>query len=349
MKKQPKRSMKNHISKDEFNYRLSRLQEAVDAEQLLRLLGFKISRVTDKEVRAPCAVHGGDNKTAFRMNKITKRWVCFSHQCHEEIGFGIIDLVKYMLNMSFAEAVSYLESITGINIHDESDYVAYQRQKERQEAINLVDNRKIPTALIDESFLKSFSKFRSDYFERTENGGFSKELLDLFEIGGGYVDKYGFQRDVIPIRDVDNRLLAYSARDITGKADENYKYLLTENFDKDKVLYNLFRAKNYMSKDRVLIVVEGFKSVWNLYRAGYKNAVACMGSTITSGQRNLLYKHAFKIITLFDGDEAGIKGTIRSLNDMKNKIDIVPLFMPYTGKDPGDLTIEELHSILRRM
>lgn len=340
--------MESRISKEEFNYRLTRLQEAVDAEQLLRLLGFQITRVTEREVRAPCAVHGGDNKTAFRMNKDTKRWVCFSHQCHEDIGFGVIDLVKHMLNMNFAEAVKYLESITGIDIHDESDYVEYQRQKERQEVIHQADNRKIPPALIDESFLKSFGKFRSDYFEHEENGGFSKELLDLFEIGGGYVDKFGFQRDVIPIRDVNGRLLAYSARDITGKADYDYKYLLTEGFDKDKVLYNLFRAKDYMNESRVLIVVEGFKSIWNLYRAGYKNSVACMGSVITSGQQNLLYKHAFKIVTLFDGDEAGVKGTLRALNDMKGKIDIIPLFMPYTGKDPGDLTVDELHGILRR-
>lgn len=334
------------ISKEEFNYRLDRLREAIDAEQLLRTLGFEISNVKDDEVRAPCAIHGGDNRTSFRMNTKTKRWVCFSHHCEEDIGFGVIDLVKYKLNLNFTEAVRYLESITGIDVYDEASFVLYKRHKDRQEVIRQADNRRIPPALTDEVFLQSFKKFRSNYFEQPSHGGFSKDLLDEFEVGGGYVDKFGFQRDVIPIRDRKNRLVAYSARDITGKADEDYKYLLTEGFDKDKVLYNLHRAKEHMGPSRTIIVVEGFKAVWNMHRAGYKNTVACMGSYITKGQRNLLYSNAFKVVTLFDGDKAGVKGTIRAIDDMKGKIGIVPLFLPYTGKDPGDLTIEELHSIV---
>jgi len=338
--------MSQQTSKEEFAYKLDRLRDAVDAELLLNLLGFKITHVNEKEVRAPCLIHGGANKTSFRMNKETKRWVCFSQHCHEDIGFGVIDLVKHMLNMTFMEAVKYLESITGVDVHDESNYIEYKRHKDRQEIIKQADNRKIPPALTDETYLKSFRKFRSDYFEREKNGGFSTDILDFFEVGGGYVDKFGFQRDVIPIRDKGGRLLAYSCRDITDKADYGYKYLLTEGFDKDKVLYNLFRAKNHMGNSNTMIVVEGFKSVWNLYRAGYKNVVACMGSTITQGQQHLLYSTAFNVLTLFDPDEAGAKGTIRALDDMKGKINITPLFVPYAGKDPGDLTIDELRSII---
>jgi len=336
----------SQASRDEFSYRLDRLRESIDAEQLLGLLGFKITSITSKDVRAPCIIHGGDNKTAFRMNKETKRWACFSHHCHEDIGFGVIDLVKHRLNMTFMEAVNYLESITGINIHDEYSYIEYKRQKDRREVIQQSDNKKIPPALTDEIYLKSFKKFRSEYFEEEINGGFSKEILDEFEIGGGYVDKFGFQRDVIPIRDKDSRLMAYSCRDITGKADYDYKYLLTEGFDKDKVLYNLFRAKKYMGNSKTLIVVEGFKSVWNLYKAGYKNVVACMGSTITVGQQHLLYSTAFNVMVLFDGDKAGVNGTLRALSDMKSKINIVPLFLPYTDHDPGDLNSKELQSII---
>jgi len=343
---QKQQSIMNQHSKDDFQFKLDRLREAVDAEQLLISLGFNITSIKGDDIRCPCAVHGGDNKTSFKMNAKTKRWVCYSHHCDDDIGFGVIDLVKHKLNMSFIEAVRYLESITGLSIHDESSYIEYKRFKDRQDAIRQTDNRKIQPALIDEMFLKSFKKFRSPYFEQEENGGFSPELLTEFEIAGGYVDKFGFQRDVIPIRDNKERLVAYSARDITGKADEHYKYLLTEGFDKDKVLYNLHKAKKYMGASRVIIVVEGFKSVWNLYRAGYKNAVACMGSTITHGQQSLLYSTAFNVIILFDGDNAGVKGTIRVLDDMKSKINIIPLFLPYTGKDPGDLTIEELHNTI---
>jgi len=351
---QTQMSPKNNVnnSKEEQRANINRLKESIDAEQLLGLLGFDISRTTSTEVRAVCKIHGGSNKSSFRMNKQTKNWVCFSQACQETIGYDVISLVRYMLNLSFTDAVKYLESITGINIHDEAAYVEYKRAKDRREFIQqMKDNRQIPMALVNEEYLKSFKKFRSNYFEKVKNGGFSTEVLNEFEIGGGYVDKYGFQRDVIPIRDENGELKAYSCRDITGKADEAFKYLLTKDFDKNKVLYNLDRAKSYMGKSRSLIVVEGFKSVWKLYMAGYKNVVSCIGSSITPGQQSLLYSYAFEVILFLDGDAAGIKGTAKALKDMKGKIKIIPIFFPYETRDPGDLNIEEFEefdNIIRR-
>lgn len=331
-------------NKEEWRQRVDRLKEAIDAERLLESLGFEITRSTSTEVRGPCKVHGGDNKSAFRMSKQTKNWVCFSHNCQETVGFDVISLVRKILGLSFADAVQYLESITGINIHDEAAFVEYKREKDRREFINrLKDNRQVPSALLSEDYLKSFRKFRSDFFERPENGGFPKEVLVYFEIGGGYVDKYGFQRDVIPIRDKDGVLKSYSCRDITGKADEDYKYLLTKGFDKDKVLYNLNRAREF---SKTLIVVEGFKSVWKLHMAGYKNAVACMGNRITTGQQNLLYAHAFKVIILLDGDDPGMTGVMKAMDDMKGKIELRPIFFPYDDKDPADISLDELRYII---
>jgi len=329
--------------KEELRYKLYLLKDAVDVDTLLRLLGFSISKSTSKEVRAPCKIHGGDNKTSFRMNKQTKNWICFSHGCHEEIGYDVISLVMHVLNLNFNDAVEYLENITGINIHNDISYVEFKRAKDRQEVIQHANKYELPPGHVTEEYLKDFKKFRSNYFEKE---GFTKEILDKFEIGGGYVDKYGFQRDVIPIRNKDGKLVAYSCRDITGKADEDYKYLLTEGFEKDLVLYNLCEAKNYIGESKTIIVVEGFKSVWKLYMAGYKNAVACMGSTITHGQQNLLYSMAFTVIVLFDGDEGGVKGTLRAIKDMSKKINLIALFLPYDGKDPSDCSIVELKNII---
>jgi len=333
-------------SREELKHKLQILKEAIDADYLLQHLGFSISKSTLKEVRAACKVHGGDNKTAFRMDKQTKNWVCFSHGCHEDAGYDVISLVMRMLNLDFSDAVRYLEGITGLNIHDDRSYMEYKRFKDRQEVIQHSSKYELPPAHVTEEYLKNFRKFRSNYFEKEKNGGFPKEVLDEFEIGGGFVDKYGFQRDVIPIRNKEGKLVAYSCRDITDKADYDYKYLLTEGFEKDLVLYNLHRAKNHIGKPRTIIVVEGFKSVWKLYMAGYKNTVACMGSRLTKGQRNLLYSTAFCVITLFDGDESGVKGTLNAIKEMKDKIDLIPLFIPYADRDPADYSIEELKYII---
>lgn len=333
-----------YIDREEQRNKLNRLKEAVDADRLLGMLGFDVSKSTSQEIRAVCKIHGGSNRSSFRMNKQTKNWICFSESCQEDIGYDVISLIQKMLGLSFPDAVKYLESISGINIHDEAAYIEFKREKERRAFIDqMKDNRQVPLSLATEEYLKSFINFRSPYFVE---GGFPADLLDEFEVGGGYVDKYGFQRDVIPIRDDKGKLKAYSCRDITGKADESFKYLLTKGFDKDKVLYNLHRAKDHMSGAKTLIVVEGFKSVWKLYMAGYKAVVSCMGSRITPGQQNLLYSYAFNVILLLDGDKAGVKGTVKALEDMKNKTNVIPLFLPYDDKDPGDLSIEEIKEII---
>ena len=325
--------------KEEQRVHITRVKEAIDAEQLLGLLGFDISRTTSTEIRAVCKLHGGSNRSSFRMNKLTKNWICFSQSCQEKVGYDVISLVREVLSLSFPDALKYLENLTGVSVHDDASYVEYKRAKDRREFIQqAMDNRQVPLALVNEDYLKSFKKFRSHYFEKT---GSPAEILDKFEVGGGYVDKYGFQRDVIPIRDEHGDLKAYSCRDITGKADEAFKYLLTKGFDKNRVLYNLQRAKEYMGESRTLIVVEGFKSVWKMYMAGYKNVVSCIGSTVTPGQQSLLYSHAFEVILFLDGDAAGVKGTSKALEDMKGKIKTIPVFFPYEDKDPGDLNIEE--------
>jgi len=341
------KTKKSSYSDEDRRYRIERLKEAVDARALLESLGFVIYKETAKEVRAACKVHGGDNKTAFRMNKATKNWVCFSHHCHEEIGYDVISLIMYMLDLNFREAIEYLENITGLNVNDPQLFAKYKDDLDKKKFIQeIFNNQYMPPALVNEEYLDSFKKFRTNFFEKPKNGGFPKEVLDHFEVGGGYVDKFGLQREVIPIRDENGVLVAYSCRDITGQAEDNCKYILTENFKKNDVLYNLYNAKMYMGSGREIIVVEGFKSVWKLFMAGYKNVVACMGSRITEGQQALLYKYVKCVYLLFDADKAGIEGTIDALENMKDKIDVKPIFLPYTGKDPADLSINELKLLL---
>lgn len=334
--------------KEEKRYKLNRLKEAVDAEQLLKHLGFEVSLSNSTEVRAPCKVHGGDNKTAFRMNKETKNWVCFSHNCQEDVGYDVISLIMKILNISFPQAVQYLESITGLDVKDDAAYVNYKRDRDRREFITQMKPRQdqVPAKYVSEEHLRVFKKFRSNFFNRRENGSFPNEVLDFFEIGGGYVDKYGHQRDVIPIRDEKGILKACSFRDITERTSEDYKYILSDGFQKDKILYNLDKAKDYMGENRELIVVEGFKSVWKLYMAGYKNVVACIGSRITPGQQKLLYSHAFNVFLLLDGDAAGIKGMSKAVQDMKGKINLHPIILPWDNRDPADLSVEELKMLL---
>ena len=181
--------------------------------------------------------------------------------------------------------------------------------------------------------------------------GSIKETLDFFEIGGGYTDSKGYIRDVIPIRNNEGFLVGYGMRDIRDFTDYDNKYIHSLNFDKDRVLYNLNNAKHYI-EDKPLIIVEGYKSVWRFWEYGIKNVVAVMGSTICPGQINLLYMYAVNdIVIMFDNDGPGVEGCLKACDELRNKLNIIPIFITEEdengkGLDPSDLSKDVIYNYL---
>ncbi len=342
-----------HLDKDEkwsnFKDDLENMKEAVDPRHLVESLGFKVERETPKELRGPCSIHDGDNKTAFRFNKERKTWVCFTHKCHEVFGNDIIGLIKAVLGVEFMDAVLHLKKFVG-DIGLMSSEIKIRREREKFIESSKKGNEEIKDKDVNEEALGFFKPLRSKSFLED---GFSKETLDFFEVGGGWVDSEHVTRDVIPVRDDESRLVAYALRDIRRKnIDDDRKYIFTFGFDKDKVLYNLNNAKQYGMK-KPIIVVEGQKSVWRFHELGIYNVVAVMGSGITEGQKILLYKYAYRgIITMFDNDLPGIRATIKSGEDMRGKIDIGHIFITEVdengkGLDPSDLSDEVMLGYLK--
>lgn len=333
---------------EEFRLKLEYLKEAVDPHYLVESLGFKVFRETPKELRGMCIIHGGDNPTSFRFNKERKTWVCFSHKCHEHFGNDIIGLIKATLKIDFKSAVEFLSRMVG-DFDTDLKAIEFKRNKERQNFINY--SRKGNTEIhpdVNEEKLIRHIPLRSNFFRLQ---GFAARTLDHFEIGGGYKSADNLVRDIIPIRDTQGKLVAYSLRD-TRKKNVNYesKYILTPGFDKDKVLYNLHKI---IPTEKPVIIVEGFKSVWRLYEYGIDHVVAVMGSELTQGQRNLICSHALHgAVVMFDNDYAGATGAMKAYETLKDKLDIEVVFIQEVdeegkGLDPADLTKEQVHSYLK--
>jgi hypothetical protein len=81
--------------------------------------------------------------------------------------------------------------------------------------------------------------------------------------------------------------------------------------------------------------------------------VAAIGSTVTQGQRRLLYSNALQgAVIFFDNDIAGVIGTIDAYSNLKSKMDIRPIFITETdengnGLDPADLDKETMYNYLQ--
>lgn len=96
--------------------------------------------------------------------------------------------------------------------------------------------------------------------------------------------------------------------------DEKPKYLNTSDtlvFHKSNSLFALNFAKNENSEQ--LILAEGYMDVIALHQAGFRTAVATLGTALTSEQARIMAKYAREVVVCYDADEAGQKATARAI------------------------------------
>jgi DNA primase len=145
----------------------------------------------------------------------------------------------------------------------------------------------------------------SEFFDRNN---ISSEQVELF--GMGFAGKGSMEgRIAIPIHNENNELVAYVGRwasDDDEIPEDSDKYKFPPKFKKTQVLYNLNRVIE--AKPKHVVLVEGFWSVQRLHQLNIP-AVACMGTSISKEQIDLLTSAGVKFVTvIFDGDEAGQNG-----------------------------------------
>ena len=119
--------------------------------------------------------------------------------------------------------------------------------------------------------------------------------------------------------------------------DGKPKYLNTSDapvFKKSNNLFSLNNAKN--SGERTLILCEGYMDVIAVNQAGFQNAVATLGTALTSEQAILMKRYADEVVICYDADEAGQKATARAIEILRNAgIQVRVLTVP-DGKDPDE-------------
>jgi DNA primase len=119
-------------------------------------------------------------------------------------------------------------------------------------------------------------------------------------------------RLMIPIRDQRGRVIAFGGR-ILGSGEPKYlNSPETPLFDKGRTLYNLDKAGPASRDSRRLIVVEGYMDVIALDQAGIGEAVAPLGTALTEGQLERLWRLVPSPLLCFDGDSAGQKAAVRA-------------------------------------
>lgn len=142
------------------------------------------------------------------------------------------------------------------------------------------------------------------------------ELIDAALISrsrkGTTYDKFR-HRVMFPIIDRRGNIIAFGGRAL--EADAQAKYLNSDEtlvFHKRSGLFSLNFAKN--TKEKFLILCEGYMDVISLNQAGFDNAVATLGTAITPEQARLMRQYCEQVVISYDSDGAGQKATMKAIN-----------------------------------
>lgn len=171
--------------------------------------------------------------------------------------------------------------------------------------------------------------------------GYSKEILEksglsIFpENTPAGIDRFR-ERVIFPIHSFSGRVLGFGARILKNNV-KTAKYLNspeTEIYHKSNVLYGLNQSKQAISRKNVCLLVEGYMDVISLHMSGIENVVASSGTSLTTEQIKLIKRLTENVTILFDGDNAGIKASFRSIDMLLTEgMNIRVLLFP-DGDDP---------------
>ncbi len=158
---------------------------------------------------------------------------------------------------------------------------------------------------------------------------------------GGHVDLLR-NRLVFPILDELGRPIAFGGRKLDPEQEP--KYLNSPEspvFHKSRALYGIHAAKRPIIEAGVSIVTEGYTDVIACHRAGFANAVATLGTALTTHHARFLRRLGERVVLLFDGDEAGQKAADRAVEVFFSEpVDVSICVLP-DGLDPDDLLRSE--------
>ena len=198
-------------------------------------------------------------------------------------------------------------------------YYIQLRGKQGQQAMDYLKGRGLSDETIQKFGLGYSDKFGSGLYRYLKELGYTDGFLHesgLFNADErhGMYDKF-WNRVIFPIMDVNNKVIGFGGR-VMG--DGKPKYLNspeTKIFDKSRNLYGLNMAR--VSRKRNLIVCEGYMDVISMHQAGFNNAVASLGTALTSLQASLMKRYTDEVLIIYDSDEAGTKATLRAIPLLK--------------------------------
>ncbi len=315
---------------------------------------------------ACCPFHH-EKTPSFTVSEDEGYFYCFGCKEHGDV----IAYVQKFESCDFQEAITILAKNAGMEVPQyQGDKDSTQKKQLKERVLKLLDET---YKHYQANLYTKEAKPAQDYIKQR---GFTRRELEDFKLGYSlnwtdliqYLRKHGFtynemlQAGVVqakekengqatyydvmagrlcfPIFNSFNECVGFSARALEKTDYAKYKNTAeTIVFQKGRVVFgiNLVKALKQTGNLDKVIIVEGQIDVIAMHRAGFKSTVACMGTALTKENAKELKKLSNKVVLCFDGDTAGIKATIKSIEILKEEgFDIRIAQMP-DGHDPDEI------------
>lgn len=304
-----------------------------------------------------CPFHG-EKTPSFTVYPETSSFYCFG--CG--VGGDVFTFTGLIENLDYIESIKHLAEKSGVTLPDSGYDDSMLRLKNRIYDINKETGRFFHSHLLTDegkwardyllgrglsvSTIKHFGLGAApDSWDALINHLKSKgytieEMLAANVIGksnrGSYYDRFR-RRVMFPIINIRGNVVGFSGRAMPGEDKQGGKYVNTSDtsvYKKSNNLFGMNFAKNHCAES--IILVEGNMDVISLHQAGFKNAVAPLGTAFTEEQANLLARYTKEVLLTMDADEAGQKAIKRASEilektGLKTRVISIP-----DGKDPDE-------------
>ncbi len=178
-----------------------------------------------------------------------------------------------------------------------------------------------------------------DYSKSALKNGYKKEILSATGLSidkdNKLLDRFK-GRVIFPIHNLTGRIIGFGGR-ILSSEKSKAKYINSPESDiynKSKVLYGIYFARNAIVKQDSCYLVEGYTDVISLHQSGIENVVSSSGTSLTVDQIKLISRYTTNITILYDGDPAGIKASFRGIDLILEQEMSVKIVLFPAGDDP---------------
>ncbi|MBQ7351886.1 MAG: DNA primase [Clostridia bacterium] len=266
----------------------------------------------------------------------------FYDACKKLAEYAGMELPEYQLDENLMKTKKKRERVYQVLIDTARFYYSNLKTNEATPALEYLAKRKLDMATVKEFGLGYSTGWNELIVHLKKLGYTDEEMLDAGVAErndyGKLFDCFG-KRLCFPIFNLYGNIVGFSARVLEKTDFAKYKNTAqTIVFDKSKCIYGINQLKKLKNSENIneIVIVEGQMDVISLFKSGVKNAVACMGTALTIHHAKALKRFADKVILCFDGDSAGKKATLRSIEILVSAgISVYVVSIP-NGNDPDE-------------